>query len=94
MQPGTLEINEVAEGSCHVGQLILLDPAYRLRLDGEHGLVGVNLIEVSEQLVGVFDQQLGEIGVKLRPGASLDLSHGDIDISREKRTSPRSRPPA
>ena len=80
MQPGTFEVNEVPEGSCHVGEPVLLDPAYRLRLGVENRLVGVNLIKIAKQLIGSFDQQGGEIGVQLCAGAPPDLGHSNIGI--------------
>ena len=80
VKPRALEINEIAEGSCHVGQLILLDPTCRLRLDVEHSLVGVDLVEVGKQFIGAFDQQLGEIGVELRSRPPQELRYGNIGI--------------
>ena len=80
LQPRTFQINKVAEGSCHVGQLALLHSAYGLRLGVEHGLVGVDLIELAEQLVSAPDQHIGEIGVKLRAGAPPDLGDSNFDI--------------
>ena len=56
MQPRTFEVNEVPEGSCHLGEAALLDAAYRFRLGVENRLVRVNLIKIPKQLIGSFDQ--------------------------------------
>jgi hypothetical protein len=55
-QPRTFQVDQVAERSGHVGQLLRLDPAYGLRLGIEHRLVRVNLVKIAKQLIGSFDQ--------------------------------------
>ena len=56
LQPGTFQVNEVPEGSCHLGEAVLLHAAYRLRLGVENRLVRVDLIKIAKQLIGSFDQ--------------------------------------
>ena len=56
VQPGTFEVNEVSESSCHLGEAALLNAAYRFRLGVENRLVRVNLIKIAKQLIGSFDE--------------------------------------
>ena len=89
MQPGTFQVNQVPEGSCHVGEPVLLDPAYRLWFGVEHRLVGVHLVKIVKQLVSSLDQQVGEIGIELASGAPPDLGKSNVGIGVRRRTSPR-----
>ena len=92
-QPRALQVHEVTEGSRDRLDLVVVDEAGRVWLDGEHLLVRVHHVEVFEQLGGPTQEHVTKTrvqlsartaphrhdsGVRTRPEREQDGGRGDV----------------
>ncbi len=75
MQPGGLQIGEIAEGRRHLHQLALLDLHHRLWLDLEHELAGISGVGLLQDDVRLGREQLHDLWVQDDAGPATEGVH-------------------
>ena len=70
MQPRALQVDQVPERPRDRLEPVVVDEADRVRLGVEHGLVGVDVVEVVEELGGPADEHVAQGRVEIGAGSA------------------------